>query len=103
MKRIWLSVFVIIAIVAFLVFLFINRADEHGKIGELEESNFVLYPIKVDPEADYNLPEIYFSNGTKVVGEVNSVMDLKERQEVKVWVEEIEGKKVANKIKILKE
>lgn len=38
MKRIGLSVCIIIAIFMALVFLFINRADEHGRIGEMKES-----------------------------------------------------------------
>lgn len=91
-----------VAIISALIVFFFNSADYHVKIIELEEDQFLLAPIKIDPEAEYDFPVIHFSNDTKVVGESNSILDLKEGQEVKLWVEEtgFKGIKVANKIKV---
>lgn len=57
----------------------------------------------MDPEADYNVPEIHFTKDTKVVGEANNIGEIKEGQEVKLWLDEIDGEKVANKIKVFNE
>lgn len=103
MKKIILIVISVLAIISVLTVLFFNRADYHGKIIVLEEDQFLLAPIKIDPEAEYDFPVIHFSNDTKAVGESNSILDLKEGQEVKLWVEEtgIKGIKFANKIKVV--
>jgi len=79
------------------------KSDDHGRIGEIEVNKFLLLPLKIDPEVDYNAPEIYFNEDTKVVGKVNHVKDLKDGQEVKVWVKENDGVKLAYKIKVIKE
>jgi hypothetical protein len=104
MGKIMLIAISIVAIILTLTVLFFNRADYHGKIIELEEDQFLLAPISIDPEAQYDFPVIHFSNDTKVTGKFNSNLDLKEGQEVKLWVEDTEfkGIKVANKIKVVK-
>ncbi|MEK4715863.1 hypothetical protein [Sporosarcina sp. FSL K6-5500] len=103
MKRMMLMVLILIAIITAVTIPFLNRADFHGKIKFLEESKFVLYPIKLDPTEQYDVPEIHFSKDTEVTGEIKSIVNFKNGQEVKLWVEVIEGQKVASKIKVIKE
>lgn len=103
MKRTVLICFVLIALILTVTILFISKSDYHGKISEINKDNFLLAPLKIDPEAQYNLPIIYFDANTKVVGKVNKIDSLKENQEVKVWVEEGKVKKVAYKIEVISE
>lgn len=103
MKRIMLMGLILMAIITALTILFLNRADYHGEIWSLEESKFVLYPINIDPSKQFDVPEIHFSKDTEVAGRIKSIVNLKKGQEVKLWVEVIEGQKVASKIKVIKE
>ncbi|MEK4403416.1 hypothetical protein MKZ26_03095 [Sporosarcina sp. FSL K6-6792] len=103
MKRIMLMVLILIAIITALIIPFLNRADFHGEIWGIEESKFVLYPININPTEQYDVPEIHFSKDTEVAGKIKSIVNLKKGQEVKLWVEVIEGQKVASKIKVIKE
>ena len=103
MKRTIIISLLIITFILTVTILFLNRADYHGKIGEMNEGNFYLAPLKVDPEAEYNSPVIYFNGNTKVVGKVNYINDLQVDQEVKVWIQDGEGKKVAYKIEVINE
>jgi len=99
-------IFILFAIIAliFIISIFsLTKSDDHGKVSEIEVNKFLLLPLKIDPEVDYNAPEIYFHEDTKVVGKVNHVKDLKDGQEVKVWVKENDGVKLAYKIKVIKE
>ncbi len=103
MKRMMLMVLILIAIITALTIPYLNRADFHGEIKFLEESKFVLYPIKLDPSKQYDVPEIHFSKDTEVTGKIKSIVNFKNGQEVKLWVEVIEGQNVASKIKVIKE
>lgn len=86
-----------------VVFFFWNliKSDYSGVITKLKEDNFTLEPINADEEADYNVNKIYFKEETRIIG--NTDNDLKVRQHIKVWAEEINERKVANKIKIITE
>lgn len=90
-------------IVIMLIVFFFYRADYHGVIRGLEGNQFTLYPLKVNPEYEHYTPVIFFSKDTYVIGETNSITDLKPGQEVELWVEEIDEKKIAKKIKVINE
>lgn len=92
-----------IAVIAVLAFFLFSRADYHGKIGGLTESKFILYPLKINPEYEHATPEVHFTDNTEIVGKIKTTKSLIEGQEVKVWTEEIEGKIVAKKIKVMKD
>ncbi|WP_216647542.1 hypothetical protein [Bacillus sp. THAF10] len=82
---------------------FFIKSDHRGIVGDLEENTFILYPTKVNPEAETFSPVIYFSNNTRVSGKKSSVKDLEENQVVKVWVEVVDDQYIAKKIKITKD
>jgi len=104
MKRTIIISLVIIAVFLTVTILFLIKSDYHGKIGDLKEGNFSLNPLRIDPEAEYPAPPIiYFDDNTNVVGKVNRVDDLKNGQEIKVWVTENEDRKLANKIEVISE
>ncbi|SFM26239.1 hypothetical protein SAMN04487943_11130 [Gracilibacillus orientalis] len=94
---------IIIILLSIITVFFFSLSDYHGIVSELEENKFLLFPLKIDPEADYNTPVIHFDDSTKVVGKVEDVDGLNEGQEVKVWVKESEGIQVAHKIKVIKD
>ncbi|KGX86296.1 hypothetical protein [Pontibacillus marinus] len=77
------------------------KSDYHGVLTDLEGSIFTLEPLNVDHESEFSVQEIHFNENTKVKGEGNSIDDLKEGQEVKLWVDEDRHNKVANVIKII--
>ena len=88
--------------VAVSFILFFNRADEHGRIRDLESEHFSLWPVKINPEVDYEIPPvIHFNNQTEVTGEAEDISDLRNGKEVKLWIKEIKGMKRAYKIKLL--
>lgn len=103
MKRTIIIWIVLIGLVLIATNLLLDKSDYHGKISEMNKGNFSLTPLKIDPEAQYNLQTIYYEKNTKVVGKVNKVDDLKENQEVKVWVEEGTEKKLTYKIEVISE
>ncbi|MBM7619953.1 hypothetical protein JOC95_001805 [Bacillus tianshenii] len=91
------SVFSLIVMVIISIW-YLTKPDHSGIVGALEESKFTLYPVKVDPEEEPYTPEIHFSEDTKVTGKISSIFDLKDNQEVKVWLETVDGKHFAEKI-----
>lgn len=97
-----LSVFLVI-VLALLSVWYGMKPDYLGIVRELEENKFTLYPEKINPEEEPFIPDIYFSKDTKISGETTSMLDLKEDQVVKVWIDEIEGEYMAKKIIITKE
>jgi hypothetical protein len=102
MKRIISIGIVTLVLLSTVIFLlsYIN-ADYHGRIGELSKDKFSVFPEKIDPEADYVLPIIYFNDDTKVVEKVNHVSELKNGQKIMIWSEDSEGIILANKIKVI--
>ncbi|WP_058307175.1 hypothetical protein [Gracilibacillus massiliensis] len=92
-----------IILVLFVVVFYWNfiKSDYRGVITKLQEDTFALEPINADEEADYNVYKIYFSEDTKISGKGTTVDDLEERQQIRVWVEEINERMVANKINII--
>ncbi|RCW63883.1 hypothetical protein [Saliterribacillus persicus] len=95
-----------IVLVLFVVVLFywhFIKSDYKGVITNLQEDNFTLEPINADEEAEYNVYKIFFSKNTKIRGKGTTVDDLDERQQIKVWVEKINKRMVANKINIIEE
>lgn len=62
-------IIVILAIISTITIYFVTKANYHGKISEIKEDNFLLLPIKIDPEADYDVPKIFFNEETRVVGD----------------------------------
>ena len=103
MKKLLVIGLLLITLSLTVTILFLNRADHHGEISELGKDNFSLFPLKIDPEAEYDAPSIHFDNNTKVSGEVSKVDDLKNGQEVKVWLGSKEGAKVAERIRVINE
>ena len=103
MKSRGLIIGMTIIIIAVLAFFLFSRADYHGKIGDLTESKFILYPLEINPEYEHFTPKVHFSNFTKITGEINNMRSLKEGQEVEIWAVEKEEKIVAKKIKVLKD
>lgn len=104
MKRTIFISLVVIALICTGTILYLNKSDYHGKIGEINQDNFSVAPLKIDPEAQYNAPPIiYFDDHTEVVGKINKVSELQVGQEVKVWVTENEVKKIADKIEVINE
>ncbi|MCM3356391.1 MAG: cold shock domain-containing protein [Psychrobacillus sp.] len=89
--------------IAVLTFFLLNRADYHGKVGDITDNNFTLYPLEVNPEYEHFTPKVHISNFTKITGKINNMRSLKEGQEVEIWAVEKEGKIVAKKIKVLKD
>lgn len=102
-KEIFLLLVFVIIVMIFLSIWYLTKPDHYGIVGALEESKFILYPFKVDPEEEPYTPEIYFSEDTKVTGEISSIIDLKEGQEVKVWIETVDGEHFAQRIVVTKE
>ena len=103
MKKSLVIGLMIITLSLTLTIFFLNRADHHGEISELGKDNFSLFPLKIDPEAEYDPPSIHFDKNTKVSGEVSKVDDLKNGQEVKVWLRDDESAPLADKIKVVNE
>ncbi|WP_186577184.1 hypothetical protein [Aquibacillus kalidii] len=101
MRKIIIFGLVFIALFSIVTTFFLYKADYHGRIGEITENNFSLFPLKINPEAEYVTPKIYFDNNTNVVGIKDKVDDLKDGQEVKVWVVVSKGEKISSKIKVL--
>ncbi|NMH72075.1 hypothetical protein HF078_03195 [Bacillus sp. RO2] len=97
-----LSIFLVV-VGTFLSGWYVNKPDHRGRVGNLEENKFILYPTKVYPEEEPFTPEIYFTKNTKVSGKISSIKDLDENQVVKIWIEVFEGQYIAKKIKITKE
>ncbi|GEN52331.1 hypothetical protein [Halobacillus faecis] len=91
-------------IVLILSIFFFTKPDLHGKISGLniDKNFFTLFPLRIDPEAEYDLPEIRFDNDTMIVGKISETTDLSDGQEGKIWVTEIEEAKYATKIKVIK-
>jgi len=81
----------------------LNIADYHGIISELDKGGFILEPVNINPEVDYNAPHINFSSETKVEGKVKHIEDLRNGHEVKLWAKENKGVKFADKIKVINE
>ncbi len=103
MKSRGLIIGMTIIIIAVLAFFLFSRADYHGKIGDLTESKFILYPLEINPEYEHFTPKVHFSNFTKITGEINNMRSLQEGQEVKIWTVEKQGKIVVKKIKVMKD
>ncbi|WP_417897695.1 hypothetical protein ABN702_15560 [Bacillus haimaensis] len=102
-KEIFLLSLLLIVALVLLSIWYITKPDHYGIVGALEESKFILYPLKVDPEEEAYTPEIHFSEDTKVSGKISTIFDLKENQEVKVWIETVDGQHFAKKIVVTNE
>jgi hypothetical protein len=102
-KEIILLLVLLIIVMVLLSIWYLTKPDHYGIVGVLEESKFILYPFKVNPEEEPYTPEIYFSEDTKVTGKISSIFDLKENQEVKVWIETVDGQRFAKKVVVTKE
>ncbi len=96
------SILIPLLFTASLILIFI-KADYSGEIGKMDKDNFLLFPLSTEPEVDYRTPRIHIDDSTKVVSKVGKVENLEEGQVIKVWVIEREGKKVADKIKVITE
>ncbi|MDX5474665.1 MAG: hypothetical protein LPK00_03925 [Bacillaceae bacterium] len=103
MKKPLIFFSIIFALLITITIYYINKADYHGKLAELNETEntFLLYRLKSDPEAEYNVPVIKFDDKTIVDGNVNKIEYLSNGQEVKVWTEQSEGLLYARKIKVI--
>jgi hypothetical protein len=96
-KKYWRYVaIVLIVTVAILSYWMITKADYKGKIATMNKNSFYLAPMNIDPEAEYNFPEIHYSGDTVIIG-----ADIQEGQTVKVWVKKASNQITAKKIKIL--
>lgn len=102
-KEIFLLSLLLMVVLVILSIWYLTKSDHSGIVGALEESKFILYPFKVDPEEEPYTPEIYFSEDTKVSGKISSIFELQENQEVKVWIETVDGRHFAKKIVVTKE
>lgn len=105
MKRSFIYILIIIVLLISVTIFYINKADYHGKLAELNETEntFLLYRLKSDPEAEYSVPVIKFDDQTIVEGKVDKIEDLFNGQEVKVWTEQREGILFAQRIKVINE
>lgn len=97
-----LSITIILFSSIFLIWNFI-KADYDGVLTNIEKDHFTIEMKGSDPEVDYPSYDIYFSEETKIKGKGNYIDDLKEGQEIKVWIEENNNRKVAKQIKIIDE
>lgn len=102
-KEIFLLSILLIVVLVLLSICYLTKPDYSGIVGALEESEFILYPFNVDPEEEPYTPGIYFWEDTKVTGKISSINDLKENQEVKVWIETVDGGRFAQRIVVTKE
>ncbi|MBD3842681.1 MAG: hypothetical protein IE909_12510 [Campylobacterales bacterium] len=102
-KEIFLLSLFLLVVLVLLSIWYLTKPDHSGIVGVLEEDKFILYPFKVDPEEEPYTPEIYFSEDTKVSGKISSILDLQENQEVKIWIETVDGQHFAKKIIVTKE
>ncbi|MGD6831102.1 hypothetical protein ACQCT5_02995 [Sutcliffiella halmapala] len=102
-KEIFLLSLLIIVVLVLLSIWYLTKPDHSGIVGALEENKFILYPFKVDPEEEPYTPVIYFSEDTKVTGKISSIIELQENQEVKVWMETVDGQHFAKKIVVTKD
>ncbi|MBA2174893.1 hypothetical protein H0266_08310 [Halobacillus locisalis] len=103
MKRLFVIALLLITFSMALTNFFLNKADHHGQISKLGKDNFSLLPLYIDPEAEYNPPQIHFDDETNVSGEISTVCNLKNGQEVKVWLRDDESAPLADKIKVVNE
>ncbi|QHE53357.1 hypothetical protein [Pontibacillus sp. HMF3514] len=96
---------VLITILSLLATIFFTwslmKSDYYGVLTDLEGNKFILEPLNVDHEAEYSVHEIYFNEDTKVKGRGDGIGDLKEGQELKLWVDKVDHNKVANTITIM--
>ncbi len=90
-------------IVSFLLVWLPFKSDFKGIITNIQESSFTLEPIRMDPEAEDLAYEIFIDDKTYVSGIGDKLGDLKDGQEIKVWVQEVNERLLATKIRILEE
>jgi len=101
-KTLFIVLITILSLVATIFFTWsLMKSDYHGVLTDLEGDTFTVEPLNVDHEAEYSVHEIHFNENTKVKGEGNDIDELKEGQEVKIWIDEVNHNKVANTITIL--
>lgn len=76
---------------------------ENFRILEIESGNITIGPPVTDPEASYPTYEVFIEGNTKVEGEKKALNELKEGDNVNIWIKrEGSDKEIADKIVVIK-
>lgn len=94
-KKYWKGAILMIVVVFLCVMNM--KADYHGIVHNKSSNSFYIAPLHINPEVDYIFPKVYITKETKIRGK----KELKDGQEIKVWVKKRQKQLIAKKIKII--